>query len=391
MVNMVDLIIRTKVEGLGEVGQLRKELQDIRNEDLKSSRTSDVATRKVQERTNAIARENLELKDISKVGAEHRINMGMEVNLNKERRLQLANFNEVNQRAAQLFEKNNMTQEQAIKQAEKEIAAEHASAIAKEKKNAELQKEAALRGKVRAQLMQQSIGMFVLGITATQTLSVMSEMVGKNTMLGKTFTAMAGAVRMMLGPIQVYIALLQLMAAENKKVLISSLPIMFTLGGIFLIFKAFSEQAPGVRAAMGALAAGLLVMAAASKILTAQQYAEGISSIFKWVTRSGPLAPAMAAVILTAVGAAIAGAAVLYATAPKGQTLPGYARPVTETGLFYAHRGEMVGRVGNMEPMMESNRTNITINIESGAVIDDSLISKLARQVELSVASGQGV
>jgi len=372
---------------------LREELQQIRNEDLKASRTSDVATRKVQQRTNEIARESMELKDLSKVEAEHRINMGLEMNLNKERRLAVANFSQVNQRAAEIYEKGTVTQAQAIQQAEKEIATEQAAAIAKEKKNKQLAEEAALRGKVRAQLMQQSIGMFVLGITATQTLGVLSEMAGKNTELGQTFKEMGTAIRFLLGPIQVFIALQQLMAAENKKMIMSLGPIMLIVTSLWLLFKAWNSESKTLKVLLSALAGLFIGLAIAMSKNAIAAWASALGKAMDWIAGAGPGAPIMAAIIGGAMAAAFGTIIALQNAAPKGQTVPGSFRTIRDTGLFYGHRGEVVGRVGGMQMggfASSSPAINVQINIESGVVVDEPLITQLARQLEGAVASGLG-
>ena len=385
MTSVVDLLIRVRTEGLNQIGELGRQL-DILQTSLAGGYKSQFFGIKAQ----SIKEQLWAMEQVHAVTNEERVALGGLMDVQQRATFSMEDWNMTNYEAHRIMQTGLFDYDEAIGLAEHMVEAKNAEAIATQVLAEIEDEERRARGRARQEMMQMSIGMFVLGITATQTTTVLADMVGKNSELGKTFMGIGGAIRMMLGPIQVYVGLLQLMNIENKKLLISSLPLMFTFGGIFLLFKAFAEQSKNVRAAMGALATGMLVMAAASKVMTAQQYAEGISSIFKWVTASGPLAPGMAALILTAAAAAIAGGLALYATAPKGQTIPGYMRPIRETGIFYGHRGEMVGRIGNMGAG-GGNTTNININIERGAVVDDSVIRKMTREIEASIASGIGV
>ena len=385
MTSVVDLLIRVRTEGLNQVGELGRQL-DI----LQTSLAGGYKSQFFGIKAHSIKEQLWAMEQVHAVTNEERVALGGLMDVQQRATFSMEDWNMTNYEAHRIMQTGLFDYDEAIGLAEHMVEAKNAEAIATQVLAEIEDEERRARGRARQEMMQMSIGMFVLGITATQTTTVLADMVGKNSELGKTFMGIGGAIRMMLGPIQVYVGLLQLMNIENKKLLISSLPLMFTFGGIFLLFKAFAEQSKNVRAAMGALATGMLVMAAASKVMTAQQYAEGISSIFKWVTASGPLAPGMAALILTAAAAAIAGGLALYATAPKGQTIPGYMRPIRETGIFYGHRGEMVGRIGNMGAG-GGNTTNININIERGAVVDDSVIRKMTREIEASIASGIGV
>jgi len=385
MTSVVDLLIRVRTEGLNQIGELGRQL-DILQTNLSGGYKSQFFGIKA----HSIKEQLWAMEQVHAVTNEERVALGGLMDVQQRATFSMEDWNMTNYEAHRIMQTGLFDYDEAIGLAEHMVEAKNAEAIATQVLAEIEDEERRARGRARQEMMQMSIGMFVLGITATQTTTVLADMVGKNSELGKTFMGIGGAIRMMLGPIQVYVGLLQLMNIENKKLLISSLPLMFTFGGIFLLFKAFAEQSKNVRAAMGALATGMLVMAAASKVMTAQQYAEGISSIFKWVTASGPLAPGMAALILTAAAAAIAGGLALYATAPKGQTIPGYMRPIRETGIFYGHRGEMVGRIGNMGAG-GGNTTNININIERGAVVDDSVIRKMTREIEASIASGIGV
>jgi len=385
MTSVVDLLIRVRTEGLNQIGELGRQL-DI----LQTSLAGGYKSQFFGIKAHSIKEQLWAMEQVHAVTNEERVALGGLMDVQQRATFSMEDWNMTNYEAHRIMQTGLFDYDEAIGLAEHMVEAKNAEAIATQVLAEIEDEERRARGRARQEMMQMSIGMFVLGITATQTTTVLADMVGKNSELGKTFMGIGGAIRMMLGPIQVYVGLLQLMNIENKKLLISSLPLMFTFGGIFLLFKAFAEQSKNVRAAMGALATGMLVMAAASKVMTAQQYAEGISSIFKWVTASGPLAPGMAALILTAAAAAIAGGLALYATAPKGQTIPGYMRPIRETGIFYGHRGEMVGRIGNMGAG-GGNTTNININIERGAVVDDSVIRKMTREIEASIASGIGV
>lgn len=387
--NNIDLIIAGQVTGLNQIKNLDKTLGNIANKQ-KQLGTAGPTDTQIRKAIMTTQKQNDGMKNLAGSSAEARIEHGKLLNSNRELKTSTESFNEVNMESARIKKSGLRSDATVVAIAERRIQQKKQEAIDTAALNERLAEEARQRGRVRAELMQMSIGLFVLGITMGQTLSTMADMVGKNTTLGKTFTGLAGAVKMMLGPIQVYTALMQLAAIENKKMLMTSLPLMIGFGGFFLLLKAFQEESPGVRAAMGAIGGAMLAMSVASGIKAKAQWAEGISSVFKWVAGAGPAAPAMAAMLGIALAGAVAGAIALSATAPKGQTVPGYMRPIKETGLFYGHRGEVVGRIGGMSPT-GGGGVNISINIESGAVVDEPLITTMAKQIELAVASGQGV
>jgi len=161
---------------------------------------------------------------------------------------------------------------------------------------------------------------------------------------------------------------------------------------MYLIFRALKAESPALRFALGAIASAMGVLAVATYAAAKANFVKSVSNVVEWVTRLGPAGIAWGPVALVAMGAAILGGTALAMTAPKGQTISGYDRPITQTGLFYGHRGEVVGRVGSMSPSTSnSNSVSITINVASGAVVDDGMVRKLSREIERVVASGNGV
>lgn len=239
----------------------------------------------------------------------------------------------------------------------------------------------------KQELMNLSISMFVVGITLTQTLSTMEEMAGKGTLLGNTFHEIGMAVKFILGPMQVLTALMQLqmaagMAAVGKTAI-------FGLGaftGLFLIWKALTSEGKEMRAILGALGTALLIYAGYLAIVTAKEWSNTIAKIVNMsVSTMGTALP----VLLLAAGAGLAAGLALYASAPKGQTMPGFARPVTDTGMFWAHKGEWVGRIGGARPADGGyGDTYINVELQSGTIATPGIPEAIGDEVEIAVARG---
>lgn len=238
----------------------------------------------------------------------------------------------------------------------------------------------------RQELMQASIGMFVMGITMTQTLGVMEQMVGKGTELGNVFKDMGMGARFMLGPIQVATAAMQFFNQKNKELMLTMTKTMFIFAGAFLIYKAFTSESKSMRFALGALGGALIALNAILLVSTARTWANTYADIInKMVKTAGGAAPILAA----AIGAGALMGFAAMATAPKGQTIPGYSREVPETGLIYAHKGESLGRGFAMSPE-HSGGMVVNIYVPENSIVDTGMVDYLTGQLEVINASGRG-
>ena len=386
----IDLAMRASIQGFEKLVRLNTELFKTRTTVKDINVVKQIARKQADLSIANMKEENRLLKEQNKLSVNRRIQMAKgrieQRQLLEQRELN----NEIDERAVGLVKRNVMTKNQAIKLAEQEIRLERVSAIATRARNELRKEELRLAGLMRQELMQASIGMFVMGITATQTTSVLRDMAGANTARGMTFNEMTNGIRFMLGPIQVVTAALQFMNMQNKALMFTMSKYVVILAMAYFWFKAITVQSRAVKVAMVAIASGITILTAAMWKYNLSQLAVAFSSVAKWVGVSGPiLGPVVGAVLVGAIAAAVGATIAAVATIPRGQTTDGYIRPIRETGLFYGHRGEGVGQIGAMVPSA-GGRGNVYITIESGVVVDEPLITKLSRSIEIANASGGG-
>ena len=238
----------------------------------------------------------------------------------------------------------------------------------------------------RVDLMQASIGMFVLGITANQTLSTLKEMVGEGTVLGEVFDKLQQGIKFMLGPIQVMTAMMQFASMQAKELQMTLTGLMGTMMGIYLIYAALTTKNKELALIMGILGGVITMLSLRYALLNLQKLNLIRNNILEQVTSSWILSPVALAVIGAAMGAGI----ILWQKYAKGQTMPNTFRDVRESGPVYLHKGETIsrGEIGNMKGMGKGNITvNLNINGNTG---DSSILTGIARAVERGVASGMG-
>lgn len=381
----VDLALRATVFGKAQIVSLNAELKKLRINRLVGTRAAEVARKQMGLAMGNLREQNSLVREQLNLSKEQRFFFAKD-RMEQKRLLDLRRADEeVMERAVKIRERRNMTVAQSVQMAETQIRQERVSAIATKARNELLKEQVRLESIRRQELMQASIGMFVMGITMTQTLGVMEQMAGTGTRLGNVFKAMSQGVRFMLGPIQVVTSALQFMNMVNKQMMLTMTRFMLILGGVFILFKAFTSQGRLMRFVLGSIAGALLILNAKLLINTARTWASTIAKIVNIsVSTLGTALPVLAAAV--AGGLAIGLAAM--ATAPKGQTTMGFIRPIRQTGLFYGHRGEGVGQIGSMVPSGGERKVVININIESGAVVDEPLITKMSRELEMAAASG---
>lgn len=241
---------------------------------------------------------------------------------------------------------------------------------------------------VRSSLMNFSIAMFVLGITMTQTFSSLAEAVGKTTDLGKAFIEMGNAVKFILGPLQVLTAVMQLITIEQKAMLVSGFGVMAVFMGIYLLIKAWNEESRTMKIILAVLGGALIAFGLALQFTAQAFWAKTIAAVTSMSVESFGLALPL---LLGVIGASIAGVTAYMATLPKAQTAEGYMRRIRETGMFFGHRGEVVSRVGSMEPGGGgAGGTSVHVNINSGAIVTESVMDTMVDSITHAVRRGNG-
>ena len=185
----------------------------------------------------------------------------------------------------------------------------------------------------RRELMQSSISMFVLNISASQMIASLKPLVKGNEAATKTIDNMIASLRLALTPMQVYLAVLQIMAAAQGRVAVTAASMGLALGASLFWIYALQEKNAAIRAALFGIAAGFTVMAVAS-----------------WAASMGlmtleALTGNFGAIAVGAIGLSMLAAAIGYATTPpKAMTLSGQQKHVRRGGLAELDAGETVTR-----------------------------------------------
>ena len=407
----VELKLIAKAEGTAEIAALNQQLKFLNEYEMTQGRAQQIARGRRSQNIALMTREMQIKGNLINVDTRAEFLQARMTVEYKNRMTLLADHNNMMQRAVVLQDEHNMKMNEAIALAKQErennllmsrtkkIMGQEAEdvdiafmkrkqeLIAIERIEKEGKKELLMNQRVyRQELMQASIGMFVMGITMTQTLDTMGKMAGKGTQLEAVFKDMSQAVRFTLGPIQVVTAAMQFLNQANKAMMMTMVKTMGLFAGMYLLYKAFTTESKALRAVFGAIAGVLIVLNGLLLINTARTWAKTIADIVnKSVSTFGTALPVLAA----AVGGGLALGLAAYATAPKGQTVPGYSRPVNNTGLVYAHRGEVISRIGSMGPQGGST-TLININVPESSIVNTDMVDYMTRQLEIVVASGRG-
>ena len=380
----VFLGLKATVTGTDEIARLNKQLTSLRENELSIGQATDIARKR-----RAIATKELERKNMiteASIGKDVRSNF-----LLAEQRVRfeqnsfaLKEQNAVMDRAVWIQRQYGMSMDESIVASRAMLHAEKQLEV-QEKMDLERKKALIIAEKTRRrELMQASIGMFVMGITMTQTLDTMAKMAGQGSTLEAVFKDMSQGVRLMLGPIQVLTSAMQFLNMENRKLMLTMGKTMLLFAGAYILWRAFNTTSKELRFALGMIGGVLITLNALLLINTARTWANTYAKIIKIsVSSLGTAVPLIAAAI--AMGAVLGFAAM--ATAPKGQTAPGYSRPVTDTGLVYAHRGETISRVGAMEPRMAHGLT-VIFQVPESSVVSTDMVDYMANKLEIIAASG---
>lgn len=382
----VYLGLKATVTGTDEIAKLNKLLTTLRDNQLSTGQATDIARKRRAVATQELERKNMITTEM--IGKDQAANFGLARQrvLFEQNSFSLQKQNIELERAVWIQQQYGMEMEESVAAAKAMIAAEEQLAekerIAIERKKARIIQEKAMR----RELMQASIGMFVMGITMTQTLDTMAKMAGQGTALEAVFKDMSQGVRLMLGPIQVLTAAMQFLNMENRKLMLTMGKFMILMAGVYIMYKAFTSKSKELRFVLGLIAGVLITLNALLLLNTARTWAKTVADIVnKSVMTFGTALPVLAAAVA---GGLLIGFAAM-ATAPKGQTAPGYSRPVTDTGLVYAHRGETISRIGASAPQLTSGMT-VIFQVPESSIVSTDMVDYMANKLEIFAASGMG-
>lgn len=190
----------------------------------------------------------------------------------------------------QLKTANGVVTRQLTEEEARLMIARTASTTALERYNREYQISNGLMRRNRAQLINNSIGMFVLSITITQTVAALEQMIkswadaDENAKafgirvedIAKFLNEMNQVLRFAIGPIQVYTAIMQLAAQANRAFFLSAIPMLALFGGMGILMKAFTAESKKMRAVFGGIG---IVIGGVATAVSAYNLATEISTI----------------------------------------------------------------------------------------------------------------
>lgn len=384
--------LKATVTGEKEIARLESQLRKVYQNTLTQTEAEKIAGLRREKTIIEIERKNMITKEMVGVDQTANFELARQRVEWEQNSYQLQQNNAELERAVWVQQEYGMSMEDSILAAREMLQAEKELAIQEEQDAIRKAELLNLEKSRRRELMQASIGMFVMGITMTQTLETMAKMSGENEMLANSFREAATAVRFMLGPIQVVTAAMQFMNMENKALMLSMAKWMIMLGGVYLLWKGLTQAGGALRVVLIGLGAAIIAYTAITKasavmdwIKTAAEVAKGAAKVGSATFGIGA-APYVAAMIGIIAGA-VAG---IGAIAFKGQTAPGYARTVEDTGLIYAHRGEVLGRAGMMTPSSVGSNMTVIFNIPENSVVSTDMVDYMTSELEILSNSGRG-
>ena len=293
------------------------------------------------------------LRTANKAKEKYGIALAKERILKKELMVIQQQENQIMEVAVRLMRERNITEEVAIVDAtaliKVELAQAEALAIktaAQQAANAQTAAAIQQNRMLQRNMIATSISMFVLTITLTQTLTALSQMVGTQTMLGKGLKEMTTIVKLSLGPLQVYTALMQMTTILNKQMLFSMMPWLAALAGLLLLWKGLKSAGAGLRAVLVGLGATILTLTLWTKGMVLAQQAWNVAKMIGTALAPGGAVKLTSAAIIASLAVGTFAAIFAAGTAKKKgfQTGPGQIHRITRSGLATVHSGELIGR-----------------------------------------------
>jgi len=340
MVQPIEIRIENKVFGQESIRELEQALVRLQNSARKQSEVKKLVIAQTRLETETLKQSNQVLKARANLGAGDVKRLATQMNIQENFQNQIQQRMKTEQDALRFQEiaktegmKLSIKEARVIAQANQQIvAAEEAAAQA-------------LRIKRRA-LMQVSISLFVMNISANQLVSAIKPLVKGNEAATQAITDFQAMLNLALGPMQFYLALLQIQEALQIKAAASAKLFGAALGAAFFFLVAFRRESPAIRAALGAVAGAMAAMAVVS-FATAMANTILAGSLSTLISAAG--GPIGLAIGLAAAGAAIAVVGGWIAKAKSAQTQPGQMKRFTKGGLAEVHEGEIFRPTGAMD------------------------------------------
>lgn len=378
--NEIAIRIIAKTIGTRDILEMRDTLNALNRATLKQAEVRNIVAEQTKLETRELslsnqvlkAKANLDNKSIRRLAAQKNIQedntrkfqnrVSIEQDARRIRRLAVEEGMVLTKQEATLI----ATQNQKI------VAAENAAT-------------AAIRLKQRA-LMQVSISLFVMNISANQLVSSLKPLVKGNEAASQALTDFQGVLNLTLGPLQAYLALLQITNALQMQMSQTVGLLAGGLAAVMLMFIAIRQNSPAVRAALGAISGALIALtihayqAALAKTMFAGALQTAVSAL------GGPVGFAIG---LVAAGAGLAVMLGFIARAKSAQTRVGQMKQITRGGLAEVHEGEIFRPAAGEGGAGGMGGGDITIFLPEGYSGTVSQSRFFAREVDRLVRTGQ--
>lgn len=376
--------IRTKVQGLAEVGALETALTKLKTQVMAQVDVKKRVTAQTKLDTEIMKQNNQVLLAKTKMTAGVRGALAKQQVIQEDLTKQHAHQMDVERRAFRINQAN-------IKEGMKSniTAARVAAETAVQEEVAYKRTEMALKAKRRA-LMQVSISMFVMNISVGQLLSSILPLVKGNEEATKALKGYQAVIMLSLGPMQAYMALKMIQINLEKQHAAAVMGVVAGMSAAYFWYAMLTTKSRELKIVLGALAGVMTAIAivqgaiaiSAWQAAVATATAQGVSTLGASLGVSLPI-------IAGGIGLAALVGATIGALLPTAQTRVGQMKKITKSGVAEVHEGEIwrPSRGEGAGAGMGVGDINIFMHPRYSGTVAESRY--LAREIDRQVKTGQ--
>jgi len=373
------ITIRLQIKGKTELQRLNSEIAQLNKMLKKQTTISKIADRQQQVYAKRLKLSNAILKEKINGDQQHFKDIAKELNLQQD-------LNEIYEGKIEVERRVLRAKEDAARKGiafNEESARRTIEAQVKEEMAYKRVQEA-INAKRKA-LMQTSISLFVLNISANQLVSSLKPLVKENEAATKALEDMQAMLNLTLGPLQFYLALLQIQEALQLKAATTAKLFGTAMAGTFLMMMAIRQEAPALRAALGAISGALLALSIMNFMNALSEQIKAGAILTSIMTRMGGPVGFIAGMAMAGAGIALVTGWISKAKSSYETPLGGMKR-VGRTGLAMVHEGEIFGRPS----MSMTSNNSMTMNLYFGPGTSRDDADYISQTVYRAVARGRG-
>jgi len=373
------ITIRLQIKGKTELQRLNSEIAQLNKMLKKQTTISKIADRQQQVYAKRLKLSNAILKEKINGDQQHFKDIAKELNLQQD-------LNEIYEGKIEVERRVLRAKEDAARKGiafNEESARRTIEAQVKEEMAYKRVQEA-INAKRKA-LMQTSISLFVLNISANQLVSSLKPLVKENEAATKALEDMQAMLNLTLGPLQFYLALLQIQEALQLKAATTAKLFGTAMAGTFLMMMAIRQEAPALRAALGAISGALLALSIMNFMNALSEQIKAGAILTSIMTRMGGPVGFIAGMAMAGAGIALVTGWISKAKSSYETPLGGMKR-VGRTGLAMVHEGEIFGRPS----MSMTSNNSMTMNLYFGPGTSRDDADYISQAVYRAVVRGRG-